>query len=151
MSLVTTLTNLATRIGTEVKALRTLINGNAADLTGLSTTAKGNLVAAINEVKAQAAAAASSGGASISDTTTVTTSVWSSSKTQSAITAATTQVKSDLLNGAPAAYDTLKEIADYIATDQSAGTALTTSLGNLTSNVGDTTTDFVAAFNTAVA
>jgi hypothetical protein len=38
--------------GNQLKALRTLINGNAADLSALSTTAKGNLVLAINEIQA---------------------------------------------------------------------------------------------------
>ncbi len=42
--------NLATRMGTEAKSLRTLINGNVAGLTALTTTAKGNLVLAINEL-----------------------------------------------------------------------------------------------------
>lgn len=49
MSLVTNLTNLTTRISTEFKALRTLINGNQADLSALNTSNKTNLVAAINE------------------------------------------------------------------------------------------------------
>ena len=53
MSLETNLVNFATRVATETKALRTLINGNATDLTALTTTAKGNLVAAINEVAAE--------------------------------------------------------------------------------------------------
>lgn len=52
MSLVTNVSDLATRISTEVKALRTLINGNQTDLSALTTTAKTNLVAAINEVDA---------------------------------------------------------------------------------------------------
>jgi len=51
MSLSTNVSNLATRIATEVKAIRTLVNGNAADLSSLSTTEKSNLVAAINELK----------------------------------------------------------------------------------------------------
>ena len=51
MSLSTNVSNLATRIATEVKALRTLINGNVADLSSLDTTAKANLVLAINEIK----------------------------------------------------------------------------------------------------
>ena len=54
-TLETRLRNLATRMGTEAKALRTLINGNLADLSGLTTAAKNNLVAAINEVRALAA------------------------------------------------------------------------------------------------
>src|SRR5687768_13957634 len=47
--------NLATQIATTVKANKVLINNNAADLSALTTTAKGNLVAAINEVRALAA------------------------------------------------------------------------------------------------
>lgn len=54
-TLETRLRDLATAIGTNAKALRTLINGNLADLSALTTTAKGNLVAAINEVRALAA------------------------------------------------------------------------------------------------
>jgi len=50
MSLDTNIQDLATRMGTEAKALRALINGNLTDLSGLNTTAKNNLVAAINEV-----------------------------------------------------------------------------------------------------
>jgi hypothetical protein len=50
MSLTTNLSNAFTRVATEIKSVRTLLNGNAADLTALNTTAKGNLVAAINEV-----------------------------------------------------------------------------------------------------
>jgi hypothetical protein len=44
-----------------------------------------------------------------------------------AIASATSQVTA-VINNAPAAFDTLKEIADYIATDQSAGSALTASV-----------------------
>jgi hypothetical protein len=44
-TLETRLRDLATRIGTESKALRTLLNGNAADLAALTiTTALGNRV-----------------------------------------------------------------------------------------------------------
>lgn len=63
MSLVVQLQDLATRIATEVKSLRTLINGNVADLSSLDTTATSNLVAAINEVYALAG----TGGAAILD------------------------------------------------------------------------------------
>lgn len=54
-TLETRLRDLATAIGTNAKAIRTLINGNVADLAALTTTAKANLVAAINEVRALAA------------------------------------------------------------------------------------------------
>jgi hypothetical protein len=50
MSLQTNLQDLATRIATECKAIKTLMNGNALDLSALNTTTKLNLVAAINEV-----------------------------------------------------------------------------------------------------
>lgn len=62
MSFATNLANLATRVSTEVKALRTLINGNTSDLSGLNTTTKAHLVAAINEVKTTADTALSSAG-----------------------------------------------------------------------------------------
>lgn len=52
MSLATNVQNLATRVATEVKALRTLINGNVPDLSALDTPTKTNLVAAINEAYA---------------------------------------------------------------------------------------------------
>lgn len=61
MSLVTELQDLSTRVATECKSLRTLINGNAGDLTALTTTAQNNLVAAINELDALI------GGASATD------------------------------------------------------------------------------------
>ena len=48
------LSDLAGRIATETKALRTLINGNVANLNGLATTNKSTLVTAINEVNAAA-------------------------------------------------------------------------------------------------
>lgn len=164
MSLATSLANLATRIATEAKALRTLINGNAADLSGLTTTAKGNLVAAINEVKASA-----STGATINDAATSSTSVWSSNKTNTTINTAV----AGLVNAAPAALDTLKELSDALGGDASFAATTSTALGNrvrtdtatqgLTGTqqtnartnidaasataVGDTSTDFVATFN----
>lgn len=66
MSLATNLTDLSTRIATEAKALRTLINGNATDLSALTTTAKSNLVVALNEV-----AALSGGSIALNDLTDV--------------------------------------------------------------------------------
>lgn len=100
MSLSTNVSNLATRIATEVKLTKTQINGNAADLSALTTTTKTNLVAAINEVVSQL-------GPGINDATTATTSVWSSSKTSSEIAGAV----SALVGTAPATLDTLSELA----------------------------------------
>lgn len=130
MSLEINLHNLATRIATENKSLRTLINGNAADLSALTTTAKNTLVAAINEL----AGSIGEAGAVINDTTTSTTSVWSSSKTSTEISDSVTAAKAELLGGAGAAYDTLQELKDLLdasdAADDSAIAAINTALSN---------------------
>lgn len=53
MSLVSQVSTLTTRIGTEFKAIRTLIGGTGtSNISALTTTDKTSLVAAINEVKA---------------------------------------------------------------------------------------------------
>lgn len=52
MTLSSDITALAQRAGQECRSLRLLINGNVAGLTGLNTTNKTTLVAAINEVYA---------------------------------------------------------------------------------------------------
>lgn len=77
MSLVTQVSNLATRIGTEIKSVRSSIGS----LSSLATTDKSSIVAAINEVSTTA-------GATIDDVTASTTSVYSSSKTDSQISTA---------------------------------------------------------------
>jgi hypothetical protein len=123
-TLATRIGDLATRIATECKAIRTLINGNAADLTALTTTAKNSLVAAINELKTTISGISS--GAAINDATSATTSVWSSSKTSSQITS---QINA-LLGAAPAALDTLAEIDAAIGNDANFATTMTTALGN---------------------
>lgn len=171
MSFETNVTNLATRVATECKSIRVLLNGNAADLAALTTTAKGNLVAAINELNA-AVAAVSGSAAGINDATTTTASTWSSTKIADSIQAS----KDSILGGAGGAYDTLQELKALLdagdAADQSAITAINTALGNrlrvdinnqgLTSTqqangrtnldvwskaeVGDVTTNFVTTF-----
>jgi hypothetical protein len=51
MSLITRITDLTTRIGTEIKAIRNQLSGNSTgDLSALTTSNKGNLLAAINEL-----------------------------------------------------------------------------------------------------
>lgn len=129
MSLATNISDAFTRVATELKSLRTLINGNQADLSALTTSAKGNLVAAINELNA-ALTTLSGSAAGINDATTTTTSTWSSKKTSDQITA----MKDTILGGAGGAYDTLQELKDLLdagdATDQAAITAINTALGN---------------------
>lgn len=55
MSMIQRLTDLVTAIGTDYKQLRVWVTGSSTgDLTGLNTTTKASIVAAINEVKAGA-------------------------------------------------------------------------------------------------
>ena len=110
----------ATEVGTQLKGLRTLMGL----LSNLTTTDKTNLIAAINEVNAKTAGA----GAQIDDATARTTTVYSSSRTEARITAATAALKSDILGGAGPTVDTLKEIADILASSGSDVAALTTAL-----------------------
>ena len=121
MSLSTNVSNLATAVATNAKSMKTLLNGNATDLTALTTVSKTNLVAAINEI----AAAVGGAGATIVDTGTANTSVWSSSKTNTSINTAV----AGLVATAPAALDTLNELALALGSDPAFATTVSTSLG----------------------
>lgn len=170
MSLSTNVQDLATRVATELKALRTLINGNAADLSSLTTTSKGNLVLAVNEVKALADSAAG-GGVAINDAAPSLTTTYSSTKIEDySDTAASTAVAA-VIDASPAALDTLNELAAALGDDPNFATTMTTALGlrvrvdsaqvftgpqqiqgraNIdaasATDVGDTTTNFVTTF-----
>lgn len=149
MSLSTNVSNLATRVATEIKAVRTLVNGNAANLSALTTTAKTNLVAAINEL--DAALDAIDLTDLISDTTTATTTTWSSTKIDSAIDAAVAA----LVDGAPGLLDTLNELAAALGDDQNFATTVTTALGTKAADnavvklTGDQTIAGVKTFTSA--
>ena len=108
---------LAQAIGTDVKTLTTAVGS----LSGLTTTAKNNLVAAINEI-AQAVANATG----IDDGATGGASTWSSSKISSEISGAI----SGLVGGAGAALDTLQELAAALGNDPSFATTLATQIAN---------------------
>ena len=165
MSLQTQISNLAVRVATECKAIR-VVTGS---LPSLSTTDKSSLVAAINELKTALTTAA---GVLDSATTGDTTHTWSANKIISEITAA----KTAIINGAPAAYDTLIEISDKLASEDSEISGLLTAMGNrvrfdaaqvLTApqkvqalsnigaisaaDVGDVSSNFVTTFETALA
>lgn len=162
-TLATRIADLATRLATECKSIRTLVNGNAADLSSLTTTQKTSLVAAINELKT----AISSIGTPlvINDSTTNSTEVWSSTK----VAAAITQAKSDLVNGAGTALDTLQELATALGNDANFASTVTTGLSlrlrfdaaqTLTAGqktqactnlgIGEPDTDFVTTFNSCL-
>jgi hypothetical protein len=136
---------LVNQLGLDNKALRQ-IEGN---LSSLSTSAKGSLVSALNEVYTMASAAASTGGAAINNTTPTdtttyssnkinstvaaliddlslaTTKTWSASKTDTAIKAAVAA----LVGAAPSTLDTIAELATALG-DAGAITAINTALGN---------------------
>lgn len=162
-TLVVRISDLATRMATECKSLRTLVNANGADLSALTTTQKASLVAAINELKTALDALGTP--ITISDSTSSTTQVWSSSKVASEITAA----KNALTNGAVAALDTLSELASALGNDANFSSTITTALGyrlrfdavqTLTTGqktqacanlgIGEPDTDFVTTFNSGL-
>jgi hypothetical protein len=122
MSLETRIIGLAQAIGTDIKTL----TAKQGDLTSLSTTAKGNLVAAINELYGLLG----SSGAVIDDTAGdgATAVTWSANKIFDSIEAAKVAVQNSILGGASAAYDTLKELQDLIVNDEGLLTALTTAV-----------------------
>ena len=131
MSLQTRLQDLATRIGTECKSIRTLINGNAANLSALTFGAKTNLVAALNELKSELDSVASAGGATINDASTVsTTQTWSVAKIVEELSDTATAVKNEILGGAGAAYDTLQELKALLDTEAGEINGILTALGN---------------------
>lgn len=164
MSLDSNIIALATAIGADIK----LLHGKIGDLTSLPTTAKGNLVAAIIELHGMLG----SGGVEIDDgagngDTGVT---WSADKIFDSIELAKQAVKDSILDGAGAALDTLKELADALNNDPNFSTTIATQISNrvrydaaqtLTTaqrlqacqniGIGDPEANFVAAYNTAKA
>ena len=168
MSLVTNITNLTTRIATETKAIKTLLNGNSADLSSLTTTDKTSLVGALNELAADLASIDVTAQIEgyIDDATTATTSLWSSSKIDSQIANAV----SALVDGAPGVLDTLNELAAALGDDADFATSISTALAGkaasvhshaisdvtglqtaldgkaLAADVGDSTTNYVTTF-----
>lgn len=125
------LQDLATRIATETKSIRTLLNGNAGSNVALITINKSNLVAAINELKTEVDSLAASGGATINDASTAsTTQTYSVTKIVTSINEARAAVKAEILGGAGAAYDTLQELKDLLDGAETDLTSLTTALGN---------------------
>lgn len=121
MSFDTNIQNLTTALSTVLKTHKTLINGNAADLSALTTSAKNNLVAALNEVKAGLTSLQQqvSNSTSINDAaaTSSTTETYSVSKIVSTVDGKVSAAITALTDNAPAALDTLKELADAVNND----------------------------------
>lgn len=129
MSLVTQLSALVSRVGTEFKSVHT----TTGDLVNLNTTAKDSLVSAINDVHAAVVAAAAVEAALINDVDVDTAHVFSSQKTTDLLVA----LKAEILDGAGTAFDTLNKLATLIGNDE-------TGIANLVTLVGQKV-DFTVA------
>lgn len=139
MSLQTRLNDLITALGTDYKQFRTWITGSTTgDLTGLTTTDKTSLVAAINEVQAEVGAGGTQPDATelvkgIVELATLAEVATGTDSTR-AVTAAgvrqeRTALKAEILGaGVPAALDTLDELAAALADDANFAATVTTSL-----------------------
>ena len=162
MSLTTRIESLVIRVAQEFNDVR----AKAGNLANLTTSDKSNLVAAINELKAAVVATSAIDDAQVSTATT-----YSSTK----IVALLDALKTEILGGADAAYDTLVEIQQLLQNGTSGLDALLAAVNNrvrfdaaqtltapeqaqarsnigavAASDVGDTDTDFVAVFEGAL-
>lgn len=160
MSLETKLVAFAQAVGVDIGELVT----TRGDLASLNTTDKTNLVAAINELQLGlsnvdlTALINDAAGVGVVDKT------WSADK----IIAALAALKSEIVDGAPEAYNTLQEIATYLAANDGELDALLSAINNrvrfdaaqaLTTEqklqactnigVGNPEIDLVAAYTTA--
>ena len=148
-------TNVAAALLRLANALTT-VNGRVGSLSTLTSTDKSSLVAALNELKGIVSGMGA--GVAIDDGAASGSAVWSSSRTQTAITSAITA----LINGAPGAQDTLAELAAQItalaASDNSLlsfGAVQTLTVpqqlqGCTNLGVGDPAHNFVTAIDTAL-
>ncbi len=162
MSLATRIESLVIRVAQEFNDVR----AKAGNLANLTTTDKSNLVAAINELQAAVVSSAV-----IDDAQIATTSTYSSNKIVSLLAA----LKTEILGGADAAYDTLGEIKQLLQNGTRGLDALLAAVNNrvrfdvaqsltvaeqlqarsnigavAASDVGNTDTDFVAVFVAAL-
>lgn len=137
MSLVSQLNSLTVRIATEFKSIRSLTGS----LTGLATTDKSSLVAAINEALAAAGSGGSIDADSITDATTLGKALIRASSASDARTdldvyskaeadAAATSAAASVVDGAPGALDTLNELAAALGDDANFASTTSTALGN---------------------
>lgn len=154
MTLETRLQELAQVAGSGDKALRVLINGNAADLAALATTDKTSLVNALNEVSASVATAAG-----IDDVTTSSTSTWSSTKTSTEIAAARSGAVADAIDdGIPAvgtAWSSSKTtseidnaVAGVIDDVSTSATATTLSAGAIAAAIANAKSELIGGADT---
>jgi hypothetical protein len=120
------LANLGTVIKTDIVQAINEIIGNQGDLSLLTTTSKTSLVLSINEVVASLSSLDLTSIINDAASTTTTDKTLSVSKINQLLIT----LKSDILGGVPATtLDTIKEIADWIATSESVTASFIASLG----------------------
>lgn len=157
---------LATAVGTDIK----LINNRTGQLSDLTTdfgtnSANTSLVAAINYALNTAKQAQAASGATINDTSISDTTTYSSSKINTDINTKVAAKFAEILGvGTPEKFDTLKEVADYLVSNESAVTAITNKVPfdeiktltdeqkqnvHSTLGIGSMDEDFVVAYNAA--
>lgn len=140
MSLQTRLSDLITAIGTDYKQLRTWITGSSSgNLTGLTTTAKTDLVSAINEVDAKPSSGSPpdatttiKGVVELATLAEVATGVDTDrSVTPEGVRQERVALKAEILGaGVPGALDTLDELAAALGDDASYAASVTTALAS---------------------
>lgn len=139
LSLQTRLSDLITALGTDYKQFRTWITGSTTgDLSGLTTTDKSSVVAAINEVQAEVGAGGEQPDASetvkgIVELATLAEVATGTDALRAVTPAGVRQERSALKDeilgaGVPAALDTLDELAAALADDANFASSVTTSL-----------------------
>ncbi len=130
MSLETSLSAFITAVGADIKNNNIRIG----DLTTLTTTQKANLVSALNELKGEVSTLqgqiASSTNINDTGAPTSTTETYSISKILDSINTSIVAVKADILGSAPAALDTLQELAEALSSNPSFATDIATAIGN---------------------
>lgn len=129
--------SLVSRIKAMIDLIKIDMEALSFNLEDLNTADKSTLTAALNEVRAEMLAFFSS---VINDETASTNSSYSSAKINELVDAAIDSVMGDETNPA---YDTLKEIANWVAADQSVTTQLLSDLNKTLR------TDEVMALSTA--
>lgn len=170
MSLATRLTDLAVAVGTDIKQIKVWLFGSSSgSLSDLQTTAKGSIVAAINEARTTGGSGtppnASETVVGVVELATLAEVATGTDSTRAVTAAAVRQernaLKTEILGGATGAFDTLMELKALVdGAEESADiTALTTVVGGKAdkseiytrTQLGDPDTDFAAAYATAKA
>jgi hypothetical protein len=135
MSLATRLSDLAFAIGTDIKQLKVWLTGSSSgDLTGLNTTSKTSIVSALNEVNGKVADSSTTVKgivelATLAEVATGTDAV--RAVTPEGVRQERNALKAELLGPtAPAALDTLDELANALGDDANFAATITTALGN---------------------